>query len=236
MKKLIALGAAAFAVGLLTTLWFRLWPELTRPKYVDPGFRIPSSIELASIPTATRFDFPLGSENGAMAYNAQRFMENHHLGDDLNGIGGEDSDWGDTIYAVAVDLNRLASLGSIKTAPVQEQITPVCSKRSYDQRADKKFSRRTEFCDAQARRTGDQNNEGVSVEDRQSAQRHKNKWIPAQRRKKIPVKKLDCRSRHAAGDARETGNIMKHATRPGQTKRKPDCRKSQRTERNGQPD
>ena len=80
MKKLIALGAAAFAVGLLATLWFRLWPELMRPKYVDPGFRIPSSIELASIPTATRFDFPLGSENGAMAYNAQRFTENHHLG------------------------------------------------------------------------------------------------------------------------------------------------------------
>src|SRR6266481_1825760 len=101
MKRWIALSAVAFAVGLLATLWFRLWPELTRPKYVDPGFRIPSSIELASLPTATRFDFPLGSENGAMAYNAQRFTENHHLGDDLNGIGGEDSDLGDPIYAVA---------------------------------------------------------------------------------------------------------------------------------------
>ena len=111
MKKLIALGAAAFAVGLLATLWFRLWPELTRPKYVDPGFRIPSSIELASIPTATRFDFPLGGENGAMAYNAQRFTENHHLGDDLNGIGGEDSDLGDPIYAVADGLVLLARAG-----------------------------------------------------------------------------------------------------------------------------
>ena len=43
----------------------------------------------------------MGSENGAMSYNAQRLTQNHHLGDDLNGIGGEDSDLGDPIYAVA---------------------------------------------------------------------------------------------------------------------------------------
>jgi Peptidase family M23 len=100
MKKLIALGAAALAISFIATLWFRLWPELTRPKYVDPAFRIPSPLELASLPTAVRFDFPLGSENGAMSYNAQRFTENRHLGDDLNGIGGENSDLGDPIYAV----------------------------------------------------------------------------------------------------------------------------------------
>jgi hypothetical protein len=101
MKRLITLSAVAFAVGFLATLWLRLWPELRRPKYVDPAFRLPSPIELASLPTAARFDFPLGSESGAMAYNAQHFTEKHHLGDDLNGIGGEDSDLGDPIYAVA---------------------------------------------------------------------------------------------------------------------------------------
>ena len=40
-----------------------------------------------------------------MAYNAQRFTENHHLDDDLNGIGGEDSDLSDPIYAVATIRN-----------------------------------------------------------------------------------------------------------------------------------
>jgi len=99
MKKLVALNVVAFAVGLVAALWFRLWPELTRPKFVDPAFRLPSPIELASLPTATRFDFPLGSESGAMAYNAQRFTEKHHLGDDLDGIGREDSDLGNPIYA-----------------------------------------------------------------------------------------------------------------------------------------
>jgi hypothetical protein len=41
---------------------------------------LPSPFELASLPLATRFDFSLGSENGAFAYNARRFTENHHLG------------------------------------------------------------------------------------------------------------------------------------------------------------
>src|SRR5256886_10332714 len=90
-----------FVFSLVATLVWKVWPELTRSKYVDPAFRIPSPLELASIPTATHFDFPLGNENGAMAYNAQHFTENKHLGDDLNGIDGESSDLGDPIYAVA---------------------------------------------------------------------------------------------------------------------------------------
>ncbi|HWY52456.1 MAG TPA: M23 family metallopeptidase [Chthoniobacterales bacterium] len=101
MKKWIALSIAAFALSFVVTLAWKLGPELTRSKYVDPAFRIPSPLELASLPNAAHFDFPLGNENGAMAYNAQHFTENKHLGDDLNGIGGENSDLGDPIYAIA---------------------------------------------------------------------------------------------------------------------------------------
>jgi hypothetical protein len=109
--KLVALSVIAFVLAFLATLAWKLWPELTRPKYVDPAFRIPSSLELESIPTAAHFDFPLGNENGAMAYNAQRFTENKHLGDDLNGIGGENSDLGDPIYAIADGRVLLAREG-----------------------------------------------------------------------------------------------------------------------------
>jgi hypothetical protein len=101
LKKAIGLSVLAFAVAFIATLTWKIWPELTRSKNVDPAFRVPSPLELESVPTALHFDFPLGNENGAMAYNAQRFTQNKHLGDDLNGIGGENSDLGDPIYAIA---------------------------------------------------------------------------------------------------------------------------------------
>lgn len=101
MKRVIWLSVLVFVISFVATLAWKLGPELIRPKQIDPAFRVPSPLELASIPTATHFDFPLGNENGAMAYNAQHFTENKHLGDDLNGIGGENSDLGDPIYAIA---------------------------------------------------------------------------------------------------------------------------------------
>ena len=98
--KVVRSGAGVFALALVATVAIKLWPELTRPKHVDLAFRIPSPLELVSLPVAARFDFPLGSENAAMSYNAQHFTENHHLREDLNGIGGENSDLGDPIYAI----------------------------------------------------------------------------------------------------------------------------------------
>jgi murein DD-endopeptidase MepM/ murein hydrolase activator NlpD len=96
-----ALLVLIFLIALGTGLFFRLESELRRPPKIFAAFQIASPILLAGLPTAARFDFPIGSENGAFAYNAQPFTQNRHLGDDLNGIGGENSDLGDPVFAVA---------------------------------------------------------------------------------------------------------------------------------------
>jgi murein DD-endopeptidase MepM/ murein hydrolase activator NlpD len=90
-----------FFVAILAHLTVRLGPELFSRRKFEPSFELPTPLELAALPTATRFDFPLGSEHGAMAYNAQPFTQNQHLGDDINGIGGENSDLGDPVFAIA---------------------------------------------------------------------------------------------------------------------------------------
>jgi murein DD-endopeptidase MepM/ murein hydrolase activator NlpD len=91
----------AFLIALVAVLFFRLFPELRWRAHTPPAFQLASPILLAELPTAARFDFPIGNENGAFAYNAQPFTDNRHLGDDLNGIGGENSDQGDPVFAVA---------------------------------------------------------------------------------------------------------------------------------------
>ena len=101
-----------FLLAVAAGLYFRLGSELSsRRAERSPAFQLVSPIDLASLPTATRFDFPMGSEHGAFAYNAQPFTENRHLGDDLNGIGGENSDFGDPVYSIADGRVILAEEG-----------------------------------------------------------------------------------------------------------------------------
>jgi murein DD-endopeptidase MepM/ murein hydrolase activator NlpD len=82
-------------------------PENGKP---DMRFHFLSAWQANQIPTVTRMDTPMGSENGALVYNAQKFWEmndkrgGHHTGDDLNGIGGMNSDLGDPVFAAGDGL------------------------------------------------------------------------------------------------------------------------------------
>ena len=102
--KLIALfgllGVAA------QNVWQRWQHHLSSPtdavRPLDPAFVRLTAAEIASLPVAVRWDAPMGSEHSALTYNAQPFRVTRHLGDDLNGIGGYNSDLGDPVYAAAV--------------------------------------------------------------------------------------------------------------------------------------
>ncbi|MFZ4765982.1 MAG: murein hydrolase activator EnvC family protein [Roseimicrobium sp.] len=69
------------------------------PVPLDAAWVRLSPVEVAALPLATQFQAPMGTEHGALTYNAQPFRTTRHLGDDLNGIGGWNSDLGDAVYA-----------------------------------------------------------------------------------------------------------------------------------------
>jgi murein DD-endopeptidase MepM/ murein hydrolase activator NlpD len=69
------------------------------PAPLDAAFVRLSPSEVANLPLALRFVAPMGAENGALTYNARPFRVSRHLGDDLNGIGGGNSDLGDPVFA-----------------------------------------------------------------------------------------------------------------------------------------
>ncbi|NJM36621.1 MAG: M23 family metallopeptidase [Akkermansiaceae bacterium] len=84
----------------------------------DHRFHFLSPWLTAQIPKAIRFDPPMGSHHGGLIYNAQKFWEmnekrgGHHTGDDLNGIGGMNSDLGDPVYSAADGLVIYAAQSS----------------------------------------------------------------------------------------------------------------------------
>ena len=76
----------------------------------DHRLEMLSGIDRFRIPFASRLDHPIGSTHGAFSYNAQAFWEmsanrgGRHTGDDLNGIGGMNSDLGDPVHAIGNGL------------------------------------------------------------------------------------------------------------------------------------
>lgn len=57
---------------------------------------------------ANTFDYPVGKPNAKGYYNAQKFTENNHLGDDWNAVTGGNSDLGHPIYAIANGYVKIA--------------------------------------------------------------------------------------------------------------------------------
>jgi hypothetical protein len=108
MHALRLLITLAIAAMLGMEIWKRLEGDqkpLTAVQQVavpfDPAFTLLDARELAELPLADQWDMPMGSELGALTYNAQPFLMTRHLGDDLNGIGGYHSDLGDPVWAAA---------------------------------------------------------------------------------------------------------------------------------------
>lgn len=68
----------------------------------SPSTRTPDlAVLLTLCPVADGFDFPVGDGDAIEYYDAQKFGENDHLGEDWNGVGGGDTDFGDPVLAVA---------------------------------------------------------------------------------------------------------------------------------------
>jgi len=109
---------------------------------------------------------------------------------------------------------------------VQQQIAPVRYEQRYDHHTDKNFLRRSEMRNSQPRPPRDEHDQRIDIKGRQSAQKSEDERIPFPRTGNMSMEKFDRRPRGATRYARQTGEIMKGATRPRQTQPEPgrgDC-------------
>lgn len=80
------------------------------PAHLLPGLVILTPEQVLTVPVIDGFQAPIGTTNGAFSYDAQPFgtpnaqRGGNHTGADLNGIGGNNTDEGDTVYAAARGL------------------------------------------------------------------------------------------------------------------------------------
>lgn len=115
---LLGIGLAALGVYLCCTekepaspvagsIYSSDIPLAKMPKQLLPGLVMLTPEQVMKIPVADGFQAPLGTVNGAFSYDAQPFgapnarRGGNHTGHDLNGIGGNNTDEGDPVYAAA---------------------------------------------------------------------------------------------------------------------------------------
>ncbi|MCX8497210.1 MAG: M23 family metallopeptidase [Akkermansiaceae bacterium] len=133
LATLVLSGAMACALILARNPPAVAGMPLPMPKRapLDHRFDFQSAWQAAQIPVAQRFDPPLGSNHAGWIYNAQKFWDmndsrgGHHMGDDLNGIGGMNTDLGDPIFSIADGLVVYAgepSLGWGKVVVVAHRV------------------------------------------------------------------------------------------------------------------
>lgn len=90
---LVLTGVIVIAYVVTKPLW---WGEARAWWYRDYS-------EVRTVANSNWFDYPIGAPNAKGYYRAQRFCEGstHHLGEDWNGMGGGNSDYGDPVYSIA---------------------------------------------------------------------------------------------------------------------------------------
>lgn len=125
-KVFYVLAGAGVLAGALGLAWANASREKKAPVdstvyHADqPLGSMPSSMvgglillrpeQLVSAPIADGFQWPCGAPHGAMMYDAQPFgaqndyRHGYHTGQDINGIGGQNSDLGEPVYAAGRGL------------------------------------------------------------------------------------------------------------------------------------
>ena len=89
------------------SVYYQDTPQETMPKQLLLGLIQLRPEEIVKIPYIDGFESPIGADNGAMVYDAQPFGSpnpqrgGNHCGQDLNGIGGQNTDESEPVRAAA---------------------------------------------------------------------------------------------------------------------------------------
>ena len=103
-------GAASHAGNTTDNLYAADEPLSHMPDTIVPGLILLTADQMVRTPIADGFQWPVGTPAMGMMYDAQGFgamnekRGGYHTGQDLNGIGGENTDLGEPVYAAARGL------------------------------------------------------------------------------------------------------------------------------------